>query len=326
MNEFSLIDRYFKPLAASFPGSLHLSDDAAILSLPPGQELVVTKDAISQGVHFIGDEAPELIAKKLLRVNLSDLAAMGATPLCYFLAVMLPPHPNPLPQAGEGSAEGAGEGWLSRFTAGLAEDQTEFGIALAGGDTIATHGPPSFSITAVGTVPTGHALRRNGAKGGDSIYVSGTLGDSALGLHLLRHPRAGGDPFLINRYLLPQPRLTLGQKLRGIASACMDISDGLVQDVGHICAASGVGAIIERNKLPLSSAARRIIETDNALWDAPLSGGDDYELLFTVPPNKQQIVPSDCTCIGVIKNSSGVSVLDDKGQLITLSQKGFRHF
>ncbi len=247
MDEFDLIEKYFKPLARGFPGSLNLTDDAAVFSIPAGCELVVTTDAISEGVHFIGDEAPELIARKLLRVNLSDLAAMGATPLCYFLAGMLPKTTE--------------AHWVKRFAEGLAEDQKQFRINIAGGDTISTHGALSLSVTALGTVPKGKALRRSGAKPGDIIYVSGTLGDSALGLSCHCEQSSAcktQDPFLINRYLLPEPRIALGQKLIGIANACMDISDGLVQDLGHICKASGVGATIHRDKLPLSEAGAKI--------------------------------------------------------------------
>ncbi len=319
MDEFSLISTYFKPLARGFPGSLNLGDDAAIISVPAGSELVVTKDAVSVGVHFIGNEDARLIAKKSLRVNLSDLAAMGATPLCYFLAMMLP--------------KGTTEDWLKRFAEGLAEDQNEFHIHLAGGDTISTQGTLSFSVTAIGTVPAGKALRRSGAKMGDTIYVSGTLGDSALGLQLLRHPGVGRDPYLINRYYLPQPRISLGQKLISIAHACMDISDGLVQDLGHICKISGVGATINRDKLPLSKSVRKCIEGDEEFWDCALSGGDDYELLFTAPPEKEPTIKAlaedlklPLTAIGKITGDDGITLLDETGKPLVITGRGFKHF
>lgn len=323
MDEFDLIKTYFAPLAKGFPGSLNLADDAAIISPPPGAELVVTTDAINRGVHFIGDEDPALIARKLLRVNLSDLAAMGATPLCYFLALMLPKDTE--------------SHWIKRFSEGLHEDQALFGIYLAGGDTSATKEGMSFSATALGSVPQGRALKRSGARLGDAIYISGTLGDSALGLQLLQRnihaPHDADREFLEERYLLPSPQLALGQKLVGIANTCMDVSDGLVQDLGHICAASGVGATINREKLLLSAPASKLIEANPALWDAALSGGDDYELLFTAPPEKELLVRDlsselelSLTKIGEITEGEEVEVRDGQGRVVPVERKGFRHF
>jgi len=310
MDEFRLIDQYFKPLAAGFKGSLNLADDAAVITPPPGCDLVITKDAITAGVHFIGSEDASLIARKLLRVNLSDLAAMGAAPLAYFLAIMLPKDTKPE--------------WVEKFAEGLAADQREFGIHLAGGDTISTQGPLSFSLTAMGTVPAGKALTRSAAKAGDTIYVSGTLGDSALGLQALRKgPR---NDFLEQRYLLPQPRMALGQKLYGIAHAVMDISDGLLQDLGHICKASGVGAKVERHRLPLSAAASALIQKDDRLWDCITSGGDDYELLFTAPEENRAVAESLGTAIGTITEGSGITLLDASGCELPVTHSGFRHF
>lgn len=311
MDEFGIIQTYFSPLAKGFPGSLNLKDDAALLHAPAGCELVATTDALIAGVHFLGHEDASLIARKALRVNLSDLAAMGARPMAYLLALMLPKNTKPA--------------WLARFAAGLAQDQRLFSLHLAGGDTTATPGPLSLSITAFGSAPKGKALKRSGARPGDSIYVSGTLGDSALGLASLRgklKSRLSGSDreFLEDRYLLPQPRVALGQKLLETANACMDISDGLVQDLEHICAASGTGADIHAGRLPLSKAAASL---PGAL-SAALCGGDDYELLFTAPPEKP--VPGDCTAIGEITKGKGVRVLDAKGKPITLARKGFKHF
>jgi len=203
MHEFDLIDRYFKPLARGFPGSLALSDDAALMDAPAGMQFVVTKDAISEGIHFIGSEEPALIARKLLRTNLSDLAAMGAEPYCYFLSISLPVNQK---------SELSLEDWMSSFTSGLEQDQETFAVHLAGGDTTSSRSDLTLSMTAVGLVPQGKSLRRNGAKPGDTIYVSGTLGDSALGLKLLSAHKE--EEYLVTRYLLPQPRLALGMKLR----------------------------------------------------------------------------------------------------------------
>lgn len=322
MDEFGLIDTLFKPLARGFPGSLGLNDDAAVWTPPAGYDIVITKDAISEGVHFLGSEDPALLAQKLLRVNLSDLAAMGARPVCYFLALMLPE--SPLPE------------WLARFAAGLAEDQALYNIHLAGGDTIATRALFCASLTAVGEVPAGAALRRNAARSGDVVYMSGTLGDSALGLDLLQKRLDGvGERdahFLQERYFLPQPRLSLGEKLRGVAHAAMDISDGLLQDLGHICRASGTGASIDRHRLPLSPAAETIIAAQPSLWERIYGGGDDYELLFTAPAAKTGEVQSIAsslnlrlTAIGEITTGEGVTLRDEAGQPVPVERKGYTH-
>lgn len=325
MNEFDIISRYFAPLSQGFAGALNLTDDAAVFDIPAGMELVVTNDAISEGIHFIGNEPPARIAQKLLRTNLSDLAAMGATPLCYFLTLMLP--------------KTADEAFIKNFAEGLERDQQTFGIHLAGGDTIRTNAQFTCAITAHGLVPKVQALQRSGAKAGDIIYTSGTLGDAALGLlchsadrasdsaesHeiLRRHKRVSQDDehYLINRYQLPQPRLALGQALRGIANACMDISDGLLQDLGHICAASNVGAEIHLEQLPLSPAARAMVEQDADLWPYIYAGGDDYELLFTAPADTKI---KNATAIGKVHSGSGI-ILMHNGKKIAPVRLGYMH-
>jgi thiamine-monophosphate kinase len=324
MDEFSLIHQYLRPLSKGFEGALDLSDDAAIIPSKSGSDIIITKDALSQGVHFIGTESPQHIAQKALRVNLSDLAAMGAEPVAYFLALMLPKNMPPE--------------WVGDFAKGLADDQSLFSIHLAGGDTISTQGPLSFSITAAGYVPSGYALRRNRARAGDIIYMSGTLGDSALGLKLLQKslpntPSEKNRTFLEKRYLLPEPRVALGRALIGIADAAMDISDGLVQDLGHICKASNVSATIEQAKIPLSPAAAELVENDEALWETVLAGGDDYELLFTAPADKKFAIAAlaaelhlPITAIGSVGEGNGVTVLDEAGDPIKLSKTGFKHF
>lgn len=323
MDEFGLIATYFRPLAAGFAGSLDLTDDAALIDVPAGERLVITKDAIVEGVHFIGNEDAALIARKLLRVNLSDLAGKGARPLCYFLAAMLPRHMD--------------ERWIAGFAEGLAEDQRTFGIHLAGGDTTATSGPLSLSLTALGTMPEGTMLRRSGAKAGDDVYVSGTLGDGALGLKLLQgHTGPLSDAhrsYLQQRYLLPEPRVATGMALRGIASASMDISDGLVQDLGHLCTASGIGAMIEVARIPLSPAGREWMEKDANIIEIALTGGDDYELLVTAPPSQADAIQTiakeigvTLTRVGIMTEGSGVTVKDAQGNPLTLPRKGYRHF
>ena len=321
LGEFERIARFFAPLAA--PGAFGLLDDAALIDGPPGQQYVLTADAIVEGVHFLADDPPGQVAQKLLRVNLSDLAAKGAVPVGYLLVTALPKSRD--------------ETWLEAFAAGLAADQAAYGIGLLGGDSTATDGPVTLSITALGRVLAGNAVLRRGARPGDLVYVSGTLGDAALGLKVLRGGLAGLDAaaraFLADRYRLPQPRLALGQTLVGTAHAMMDVSDGLVGDLGHICAASGVGAVIEAARLPLSPPARAAIAADPALLLAALAGGDDYELLFTAAPEagdalavlaRNAGVP--ITAIGHIEPASGVTVLDAQGTATTVAGGGYRHF
>jgi len=304
MNEFALIRKYFAPLAEAFPGSLNLSDDAAILDIPEGSQLVITKDAISEKVHFLPGTDPALIAKKLLRTNLSDLASMGATPLCYFLAVALP---KPI-----------SEDFIARFAEGLAEDQKQFSIHLAGGDTI-TSATPVFSLTAHGLIPKGKALRRSGAKAGDGIYVTGTLGDAALGL---LDAREGKKNALTERYHLPQPRVNQGVELRNVASSCIDISDGLLQDAGHVAKASNVAMDIHLEQLPLSQEAREKIAAQPELLPLIYSGGDDYELLFTLPEDATPPFPA--TLIGRVGKGEGVRLLEH-GKEIPVQRLGYSH-
>ncbi len=267
--EFALIARHFRPLAG--PGSLALGDDAALLAPPAGRELVLTADAMVEGVHFRPDDPPETVGRKLLRVNLSDLAAKGAVPLGYLMTVSAP---RATPDA-----------FFAGLAAGLAADQATFGLSLLGGDTTSTPGPISLSLTAIGHVAPGAMVRRAGARDGDGVFVSGTIGDGALGLLAARGELADPQGYLLGRYRLPQPRFL---PIAGIARAGMDISDGLVQDLGHLCRAGGVGAIVEAALVPLSAAARLAGPQRLA---ACLTGGDDYELLLAVPPGTRGRAP-----------------------------------
>ncbi len=321
--EFELIARYFMPLSADQPGALGLRDDAALLPPAPGAVHVLTTDTLISGVHFFPDESPALVARKLLRVNLSDLAAMAAQPVAYLMALALP--------------SGCDETWIEAFASGLALDQEEFGIGLLGGDTTATPGPLSATITAIGEVPTGAELRRSGARPGDAVFVSGTLGDAALGLmalggELSELAEAETDE-LIDRYRLPRPRVSLGRALSGLASAAADVSDGLVADLGHICAASGVAARIDRVRLPLGPAARAAIAAIPETVSAVLSGGDDYELVFTAPPEAAAEISAAAAKldvpvaeIGSIVDGDGVKVIAEDGREIKLTSAGYRHF
>lgn len=330
--EFDLIRRYFLPLASA-PGALGLSDDAALLGLDPGQELVITTDTIIESVHYLADDPPDSVGGKLLGVNLSDLAAMGAAPLGYVLAVALPTL--------WGAAQR--EGWLADFARGLASMQTMFRIGMLGGDTVATPGPPCLTVTAFGEVPQGAALRRSGARPGDLVFVSGTLGDAALGLHLQtagfgREESFAGAAALIERYRWPRPRVDLGVRLRGLVHGAADVSDGLVADLAHICRASGVAAEIDAARIPLSSPAAALLAVDPGLLPLVLGGGDDYELVFTAPPvNRDAIAAAAAaaavtvSCIGTILQSATeaailpVRVVAADGDLLP-GFGGYEHF
>ena len=321
LDEFARIARFFAPLAA--PGGLRLLDDVGLIPGPKGEEYVLKTDAIVEGVHFRSDDPPAQIAQKLLRVNLSDLAAKGAVPVGYLLVTCLP--------------QSCGEVWLGEFAKGLAADQKRFGIKLYGGDSTATPGPATLSVAAFGKVKRGKAILRSGAKPGDRVYVSGTLGDATLGLAALNGELPGLDPegrdFLIRRYRLPEPRLALGRALAGLAHAAADISDGLVADLGHVCKASKLGATIEAKLLPLSKPARAAILAEPERIFAALGAGDDYELVFALPAKAEKRIAAlskklklALTPIGRFEKGSGVRVLDASGKPATLPQAGYRHF
>jgi len=277
--EDRLIARFFRPLATA-PGAFRLIDDAAALSPPPGCDIVLTTDGVIAGVHFFPDDPPDMISRKALRMNLSDLAAKGARPLGFLMSVALP--------------EGFGEAWLSGFTAGLAEDAAHFGCPLYGGDTDRTPGPTSVTIFAFGAVPQGKMVHRSTARPGDRIVASGTIGDAAIGLKLRRERAlarrwrlsdAAADA-LVARYLLPQPRNALADAILQYASAAIDISDGLAGDIAKLARASSVAAEIDVARVPFSDAARAAITAEPALLETALTGGDDYEIVLTLRPEQ----------------------------------------
>jgi thiamine-monophosphate kinase len=319
VDEFALIAELLAPLAKGEPGAFNLTDDAALIDLSEGHRLVVTKDMLVAGVHFMADDAADLVARKLLRVNLSDLAAMGATPKAYLVGLAVP--------------KGTSDDWIRGFAGGLAEDQAAFSITLIGGDTVSTDGPLTVSLTAMGEVPAAMALRRAGAKPGDGVFVSGSIGDGALGLAALKSGLDDDNAvYLIDRYHLPRPRLELAVPLRAIAHAAIDVSDGLIADLGHICDVSGVGAEIEAALVPLSLAAKATVAIDPTLMDTVLTGGDDYELLFTA--DKTDIgrivalatdLALPLTMIGRVIAGAGVMALDHTGATMTFESTGWRH-
>jgi thiamine-monophosphate kinase len=319
--EDSLIARYFKPIATD-PGALRLADDAAVLK-GGGDDLVVTTDAIVEGVHFLSNDPPETVAKKALRVNLSDLAAKGATPAGFVLTLAL---------------RDANERWLAPFARGLCDDATTFHCPLLGGDTVSTPGPLMISITAFGRVPPGGMVMRSGAEPGDCIVVSGTIGDAALGLAILKGKLMVSDAAvretLLGRYRVPQPRIGLAGALRNYSRAAMDVSDGLAGDLAKLCAASGVSAVIDAASVPLSDAARGLMEQGQTGLETAVSGGDDYEILCTIPEDRFEAFARAARGVGVAVTPIGAVVagktapkwLDAEGKEIALSRLSYSHF
>lgn len=323
-DEFELIERLFAPLAAEAPGALGLTDDAAFFAPTPGMETVLTVDAIVEGVHFLADDPADSVAQKLLRVNVSDLAAKGAMPRGYLLVTSWRAD-TPL-------------SWMEAFARGLRGDQALFGLSLWGGDTVSSPGPLTFSLTAIGEVPRGEMIRRGGARAGDGLYLTGTVGDGALGLAAAQGALVALDEpdiaHLIGRYRRPEPRLAVGLRLRGLAHAALDVSDGLMADLGHLCAVSGVGARVEVASLPLSGAARRALAAEPALIETVLGGGDDYELLFAAPSDREGEIAGIAAETGVpiarigrlADAREGVAAIGADGRALSVKRLGFRHF
>ena len=321
--EFETIDKYFAPLSQGFSGALVLSNDTASLLLGDGNEAVITLDTMVSGVHFLPSDPPDLIARKLLRVNLSDLASSGAQPRTYFLSLSLP--------------SSTVESWIANFASGLAVDQAIFDVALGGGDTTSTPGPLTLSLTAIGEAPRGQAITRAGAQAGQDIYVSGTIGDAALALALIQSD--GVDlalkdaPALVTRYRLPEPRVSLGLALRDLATACIDVSDGLLADLGHICRTSGVGAEVDATAVPLSPEAQKLLSERTDLSGRVFAGGDDYELLFTARPEDagsfsvlSRTLGLALTRIGRTVEGESPLLMSASGEIMDLAADGWRHF
>jgi thiamine-monophosphate kinase len=318
--EDDLIARYFKPIATD-PGALGLVDDAAVLKCG-GDDLVVTTDAIVEGVHFLAGDPPETVAKKALRVNLSDLAAKGATPAGFVLTLAL---------------RDADERWLAPFARGLGDDAAAFHCPLLGGDTVSTPGPLTISITAFGRVPPGGMILRSRAEPGDRIVVSGTIGDAALGLAILKGKvmvDAAVRETLLGRYRVPQPRIGLAGALRNYARAAMDVSDGLAGDLAKLCAASGVSAMIDAASVPLSAVARGLMEQGQTSLETAVSGGDDYEILCTIAEDRFEAFARAARGVGVAVTPIGVVIagktapkwLDAEGKEIALPRLSYSHF
>ncbi len=323
--EDTLIARYFRPLATD-PGAFNLVDDAAVLA-NRGEDIVVTTDAIVEGVHFLAEDPPDTVARKALRVNLSDLAAKGATAAGFVLTLAL---------------RQADDAWLKPFAQALGEDAKAFDCPLLGGDTVATPGPLMISVTAFGRVPAGTMVRRSGAEAGDRLFVTGTIGDAALGLDVLRGGAVAAAlaeapalrEALISRYRVPEVRLALAEAVRRHAHAAMDVSDGLAGDLAKLCAASGVSAQVKASAVPLSEAGRRVLAQRPAELEMVLAGGDDYEVLCAVPANRCDGFVEAARSAGIAVTAIGTVVvgheppafLDTKGRAIALSRLSFSHF
>jgi thiamine-monophosphate kinase len=323
--EDSLIAHYFKPLATD-PGAFSLTDDAAILKAL-GEDIVVTTDAIVEGVHFLPNDSADTVARKALRVNLSDLAAKGATPAGFVLTLAL---------------RAVDETWLTAFASGLGEDAVAFNCPLLGGDTVSTPGPLMVSITAFGRVPGNKMIHRSGAKPGDHVVVTGTIGDAALGLDVLRKGRAAtalaadaaARQALIARYRLPEPRNAIALAVRVHAHAAMDVSDGLAGDLTKLCAASGVSAVIDLPAIPLSKAASAALAAGAIGMAEIVSGGDDYELLCAIPADALEPFVEAARESGVaaspigtiLAGSAAPKFLDAEGKELVLTRRSFSHF
>ena len=307
LSEFSLIKRFFTQQRVTNPTTLlGIGDDCALLSIPEGFELAVTTDTMVENVHFFSGADPELLGHKLLAVNLSDLAAMGARPVSVTLALTLPK---------------VDENWLMAFAQGFLNLAERYSVDLIGGDT--TSGPLTLTVQAMGLVSKGHALLRSAARPGDFIYMTGCLGDAGLGLKILQGYDCDFEAAL-TRFNRPEPQVESGQALIGVAHACIDLSDGLAADLGHLLEQSGVGACLDWEALPLSKAVRSYIDVTGD-WPMPLSAGDDYELCFTVSPEQAAQLSIAATKIGVIESEPGLR-LNKSGTIQPLEAKGYEHF
>ena len=322
--EFDLIARYFAPMAGK--GGLGLLDDAALLTPPVGHDLVLSKDALVAGVHFFADDPPETIARKALRVNLSDIAAKGAAPLGFLLGLGLPDDWT--------------EDWLAGFASGLAADSAHFRCPLLGGDTVKAGERLFLSITVLGSLPSGTMVRRSGGRAGDILYISGVIGASTLGLSLRLDPAAAwardvSETMRENvrrSYLVPDPASALAEVIRNHARAAMDISDGLIGDAMKLAIASGTGIEIDARKVPLPPGFQRIIQRDPDLLEQILTGGDDYQVLAAIPPHLAAFFEKEAlkagmpvTAIGKL-TSSGIRVISLDGGMLSLARHSFRHF
>jgi thiamine-monophosphate kinase len=325
--EDRLIATYFRPIA-THPGAFGLADDAAAIAPPPGCDLVLTTDGVIGGVHFFPDDPADTVARKALRINLSDLAAKGATPLGFLLSIGLP--------------AGLPPDWLKSFAQGLRDDAARYQCPLLGGDTDRSPGAITVYVAALGTVPHGTMVRRAGAREGDLVMVTGTIGDAALGLVLRKDPAAAArwkldEPMrehLLSRYRLPQPRNVIAEALRRHASAALDVSDGLAGDLGKLCRASGVGAAVAVERVPLSPAARAVLAAEPGAIETILTGGDDFEVVAAVSGDHVDDLRAAAAEAGVALTEIGVVVagahearfVGADGKALAFKRPSYSHF
>jgi thiamine-monophosphate kinase len=320
--EFEIIKTYFSPLSRRHPGAFGLTDDVAVLAPPAGHDVVLKTDAIVEGIHFNRSDPPDTVAKKALRANISDFAAKGATPSVYLLALALPDWPD-------------GQ-WLEQFAKGLAEDQAEFDVTLAGGDTNRTPGALTVAVTMIGFVPQGTVVRRSGAKLGEVVFVTGTIGDAGAGLALLKRQAdacGAAEEDLISRYRVPRPRLAFGRRLRGVATAALDVSDGLIADLGHVAEVSHVRIEVDAVRVPLSEALVELRGRDISAIAEAATAGDDYEIAFCAPASCRPLIEriadetnTPVTEVGRATAGEGVALVDAQGHEIKLERCGYTHF
>ncbi len=320
MNEFEMIQKYFLPLTHGRAEAAGLSDDAAILKVPVGYDLVISSDTLNGGTHFLKNESPANIAHKVLRVNLSDMVAMGAKPYCYQMNLAFSEFPD--------------EAWVKEFTAALAEDQKEFDVFCSGGDTTVAEGPLLVSLTITGLVPSDKAVRRSGAKAGDLVVVTGFIGDAAVGVKVLLGTLdiVDSDVFLQACHK-PTPRVALSAAICEYANAAVDVSDGLLADLGHICETSKLRAAVELSKIPFSPAAKALVDVEKITAEALITGGDDYEIAMAVAPEKlagfqraAEAAGVRLSVIGRFEEGEGVEVLDENGKKMSFKRSGWTHF
>lgn len=324
MNELEIIEKFIRPLSGMHPFALHLSDDACVVDKLNTKQFVITTDAITENVHFLSQNSPRSIAKKLLAVNLSDIAAMGAIPKYYLCSIIL--------------SKDLDLSWYTEFFASLQEQNKIYGIVAIGGDTVKHDGPTSLSVTMIGEVDKYNAIARSGAKEGDNIYVTGTLGDAAIGLMIEKEQRGFilseiEKMFFTTRYEEPSPRVEVGKRLVKIASAMIDISDGFIQDAGHIATNSNVQLEINSNEIPFSQPMQKLMsERGEDLLETTLTNGDDYELLFTAPPQFDNAIKEiadnteiKITKIGKVVKGDKVVIRDQYGKELKFSKAGYVH-
>ncbi len=307
LSEFGLIKHFFEQPLKNHANILGIGDDCALMEIPDGYQLAVTTDTMVEAVHFFKNADPRLLGHKLLAVNLSDLASMGAQPVAVTLALTMP---------------SVDEHWLSEFSAGFLALAEQYQLDLIGGDT--TKGALTLTVQAMGLIPKGRAMKRSNAKVGDLIYLTGNIGDAGFGLKIAQGYQCSDSKAPLQSLNQPHPKVEAGLALREIANACIDISDGLVADLGHILSKSNLGATIDFNKLPLSNDVQNYIQTTGD-WKLPLIAGDDYQLCFTICPENVQFLNIACDCVGKIQAQQGLRI-QHLGKTMSLDDKGYRHF